>query len=61
MISMDDIEKLSDFECINLIYELVQRLKATTYAHGYKDGFNDAKDAVYQKSLFMKQEREGAE
>lgn len=43
MISMDDIEKLSDFECINLIYELVQRLKATAYTHGYKDGYNDAK------------------
>lgn len=58
MISMNDIENLSDFECINLIYELVQRLKATTYAHGYKDGFNDSKDTEYQKSLFMKSEGE---
>lgn len=58
MISMGDIEKLSDFECINLIYELVQRLKATTYAHGYKDGYNDAKSAEHQKSLFIKSEGE---
>ena len=54
MILMNDIEKLSDFECINLIDELIQRLKATTYARGYKDGFNDAKSAEHQKSLFMK-------
>ena len=54
MISKSDIEKMSDYECINLIVDLVYQLKLTTYAHGYKDGFNDAKSAEYQKNLYMK-------
>lgn len=58
MISIEDINKMSDYECSNLICELIQRIKSTAYAHGYKDGFNDARDAEYQKTLFMKSESE---
>ena len=56
MISISDIEKMSDYECVNLISELVHRLKSTAYAHGYKDGFNDGKDAEHQKNVFVKSE-----
>ena len=43
------IDKMSDYEAQQFIEKATIRLKETAYARGYKDGFNDAKNAGYFK------------
>lgn len=47
----EDIQNLSDYECANLIKELIQRLEITSYGRGYKDGFNDGKESELQRQV----------
>lgn len=49
---IDELNELMEKDIEGSIIKIIQRLRETSYARGYKDGFNDGKESEYQKHLF---------